>query len=266
MLGFLVSIYRYIFARAIFRRFNYVIYRLGLSGLGVLNYENDKVSGEQHLISVQLPKIFKNNKPVVLDVGANVGKYSTELISRFPDSVIHSFEPHPKNYYKLVQNLSNTSVTCHNMALGEEPGELVLYDRSDKEGSMHASLHKSVITELHKKPVTQEKVTVETIDKFCQAESIEYIDFLKIDTEGHELSVLKGAENYIKQRKINCIHFEFNEMNVVSHVFLRDFRKVLPQYDFFRLLPTGLLKLDDYPLTTEIFAFQNILALQKERH
>ena len=87
---------------------------------------------------------------------------------------------------------------------------------------------------------------------------------LKIDTEGHELEVLKGFEPYIRQNKVDLIHFEFNEMNVASRVFFKDFWEFLPNYDFYRMLQDGLIPIKNYnPVYCEIFAYQNIVAKLK---
>jgi hypothetical protein len=106
-------------------------------------------------------------------------------------------------------------------------------------------------------------IPVETLDDVAARENIAYIDFLKIDTEGHELAVLAGASRLLQESKIGYIQFEFNALNVFSRAFFRDFRAILGNYDLFRLLPRGLLPLDDNVITTEIFAFQNILAVPR---
>lgn len=86
---------------------------------------------------------------------------------------------------------------------------------------------------------------------------------LKIDTEGHELNVLKGARLTIAKGMVDVIQIEFNEMNVISRTFFKDIIDILPGYDFYRLLPDGLLPLGAYKiLDFEIFAFQNIVALK----
>jgi hypothetical protein len=99
------------------------------------------------------------------------------------------------------------------------------------------------------------------LGEFLSSAGIDRVQLLKIDTEGNELSVLKGVESYIASKKIDVIHFEFNEMNVSSRVFFRDFWKMLQGYDVYRLLPRGMVKIDSYnPLYCEIFAYQNIVA------
>jgi hypothetical protein len=87
------------------------------------------------------------------------------------------------------------------------------------------------------------------------------IDFLKIDTEGHELAVLKGAKNLIAQQKIQLIQFEFNEMNVVSRTYMRDFVELLSNYQLHRVVPDGYFPLNNCVQDIEIFGFQNILAI-----
>ncbi|MCP4415634.1 MAG: FkbM family methyltransferase, partial [Chloroflexi bacterium] len=248
----------------IFKKLNLTLFHLSLRGLGILNTENDKVSGERYLITTILPKVIKNDCPLFFDIGANIGNYSLTLLDYFPKAFIHTFEPHPKNYSRLKERMPSNKVKSHNVAIGESEGKLTLYDRSDRDGSTHASLYEAVISELHRQESVTLEVAVETLDSFVEREGISYIDFMKIDTEGNELAVLQGASNLIEQERIGCIHFEFNEMNIISKVFFRDFRKTLSQYRLFRLLPSDLLPLNKHPLTTELFAYQNILALPKK--
>ena len=61
------------------------------------------------------------------------------------------------------------------------------------------------------------------------------------------------------------IQFEFNEMNVASRVFFRDFWLMLPNYEFYRLMVDGMIRIDKYdPIYCEIFAFQNIVAFRRK--
>jgi FkbM family methyltransferase len=259
-----MSIYRRIFARRFFFRINKVLFDFSLRGLGVLNYETEKLSGEDYFLHKLLPTIINKERPVLFDVGANVGDYSKSLREEYPNARIYAFEPHPRTFSYLKSNLASSNVKLYNIALGENPGEFVLYDRADQDGSQHASLFEAVISEIHKQNTTKFSVTVDTMDEFCRREEISEIDFLKIDTEGNELQVLNGAKELITNMRLSIIQFEFNEMNVVSRVFLRDFRQLLRAYDVFRLLPQGLLPLDNSSVWTEIFAYQNIVAIRKK--
>jgi FkbM family methyltransferase len=264
---FIHALYRKIFARQSCQRFNERLLHLSLHGLGILNFENDAASGEHHLIHKWLPNSIQKANPIFFDVGANVGLYSESILRQFPTALIHAFEPHPGNYTRFLERgFPSHRVKCHNIALGESQGSAVLYDRADhQEGSTHASLHEAVISQIHHQDVVAHKIDVETLDDIAQREDVQCIDFLKIDAEGHEFAVLKGAVKLLEERRIDHIQFEFNEMNVVSRSFFWDFRQLLGNYVLYRLLPAGLLELRDDVLTTEIFAYQNILAVAKNR-
>ena len=65
--------------------------------------------------------------------------------------------------------------------------------------------------------------------------------------------------------RIAVIQFEFNEMNVVSRVFMKDFLAILPNYRIFRLLPEGAIQFAVYdPTFMEVFAYQNIVAIRRD--
>lgn len=237
---------------------------MSLSGLGILNYENKTVNGENYLLNSILPLIIPMENPIFFDIGANVGNFRKSLFSSFPKAVIYAFEPHPKNFSTLNASLKSTNLKSYNLALGDHRGELTLYDWADSDGSTHASLHEAIILEHYNQDTVKYAVSVETLDDFCNINEVMDIDFIKIDTEGHELSVLEGAKKLIEKRRINFIYFEFNQTNIISKVFYRDFRILLKDYEFYRLLPHGALRLGDSTALTEIFAYQNIIAIPKE--
>ncbi len=258
--------YRFIFARPQLRKFNILLFHLSLRGLGLLNYNNAKVSGELNFINNILPKLVYTKNPILFDVGANCGTYTRFLSERFPNAHIYAFEPHPKSF-SILKSTKFSNVKYYNIGLGEEKGKSMLYDREDEDGLAHASLYKEVITEIHKQTVKSLEVNIERLDGVIAKEKIGYIDFIKIDCEGSEFSILKNARALIEKDMIGCVHFEFNEMAVISRYFLRDFRKLLPRHSFYRILPYGLLELDHLPIVlTELFAYQNILAIPINKH
>lgn len=260
----LFSLYRILFAKKYFRRFNYAILRFGLTGLGILNYKNIRSSGEYYLINNILKKLVTNKNPVFFDVGANIGSFSVLLLERFPHATIHAFEPHPRNYEQLLTNISSTKIKCHNIALGEKNDTILLFDQDQNSGTTYASIFQEVITEIHKQPAQSYPIPIRSLDTFMKEEGIQFIDYLKIDTEGNDLSVLAGATTMLKSGKIGFIHFEFNEMNIISRVYLRDFKRILNEYHLYRLLPHDLLLLNDNIIQTEIFGYQNIFAVPKK--
>jgi FkbM family methyltransferase len=256
----IVRLYTYIFGREVFHRWNRFLFRLSIGGLGILNYRDANESGEKEF----LKKHLANRDPgsCVVDVGANKGLYSKMCLDIDPDIRIFAIEPHPVTFETLVDTLQGTRAIPVNVAMGDRAGTLSLYDHSGADGSMHASVYKEVIEDIHGSKSVSHEVRVTTIDDFMAKESIESLVLLKIDVEGHDLSVLEGARRAIERKQIEAIHFEFNEMNVISRVFLRDFMHILKNYDFYRLLPKGKISFKNYsPLHCELFAYQNIIAI-----
>ncbi|MEQ6331736.1 FkbM family methyltransferase [Pseudomonas chengduensis] len=253
--------YALIFSRKCFIKWHKFLHRISLSGLGILNYKSDRVSGESNFLKWYMSQV----SGVVLDVGGNEGRYARVVRQNNNDVKIYSFEPHPKTFPKLLANTSKINVISINKGLSSEEGTLTLYDYADGDGSTHASLYQNVLTDLHhSNACVAHEVAVTTIDAFVDENNISQISLLKIDVEGNEYEVLRGAKETIASGKIMAIHFEFNEMNVASRIFFYDFWKLLEGYSFYRLLPAGMLEIENYnALYCEIFAYQNIVAIRR---
>ena len=252
---------REVLAKENLQGINGVLFDIALHALGILNWENDNISGEYSFLN----NVFKNIKDldvVFFDIGANKGSYSSLVRSIYKNARIYAFEPNKAAYNTLKTVGKRGNIFCFNIGMSNTAGNGVLYDRAGSSGSVHASLYSKVISEIHHVGIEQTNIKLTTIDSFMEQASIDHIHLLKIDTEGHELEVLRGAQLALKNKKISVIQFEFNEMNVVSRVFMKDFFDLLPGYSFFRLLPDGMAPLGKYsPVRHEIFAFQNIVAL-----
>jgi FkbM family methyltransferase len=231
---------------------------------GILNYENNNISGESFLISEILPKyISKHEKSVIFDVGANIGNYSSSLAEIYTSCFIYAFEPNFKTFNQLKKNTENLKrIIPINIGLSDKKKEKKIYTYLNELDSEHASLYKEVFSDLHKNnKITSLKINLDCLDEFCKNHKIDTIDFLKIDTEGHEMDVLKGGLQMINGGNIKIIQFEFNEMNIVSRVFLKDFYQILKAYKIYRLCETELIPLFHYDSINEIFKFQNIIAI-----
>lgn len=258
---FILKLYRFLFARPAFEGFNLLLNRLSLSGLGILNYENSHISGETFFLKGYLSDFSTG---VVLDVGANVGRYSCEVLGINPRLQVFAFEPHPHSYLQLAANIAHPNFYAINAAVGNQTGSLTLYDYECDDGSSHASLHRQVIEEIHQKKSISHQVKVIRLDSYLKEQGIDDIKLIKIDIEGNELAVLQGLSSYLLSGKIQAIQFEFNEMNIISRVFFKDFWDLMPNFDFYRLLPTSMIPISKYaPLKCEIFAYQNIVAICK---
>jgi FkbM family methyltransferase len=242
-------------------RLNRAFLYLSSRALGFNNYSSASISGETRVINERIPRV---GAPVIFDVGANNGEWSAQVLKANTLAKIHAFEPQPV----LASHIAATypAIAINNLAVGEAAGELDLYDYADHPGSQHASLLKGVIDTIHGGIPRVTKVSVITLDDYCRDHRVEFIDFLKIDVEGFELAVLRGARGMLASGKIAAIQFEFNEMNVTGRTFLSDFMNYLgTTFSVYRILPHGLLKLvSGNHWHNEQFAYQNLLAVRKQ--
>jgi hypothetical protein len=104
-------------------------------------------------------------------------------------------------------------------------------------------------------------VALTTLDQFCVDEDIEHIHLLKLDAEGHELAILRGASHELRSRTIDAIQFEFGGCNLDSRTYIRDFRDILEMHDYrlYRILSDGLAR-SDVSEAAEIFVNSTFLA------
>lgn len=252
-----------LFCRASLQPFFRHGYKLMLRGMGLLNADGDDVTGETWL----LEKLATTEIKLIVDVGANTSVYGYDVL---PKSVkLIAFEPNPETFALLSAKQYPKRVELHQVAVGDHNKTISLYDFADdatakasQPTATLASTNKEVIEQFHGQKSKRYQVKQVTLDSFLAPRTVKHIDLLKIDVEGAELAVLRGAKQLIAKHQIDLIQFEFNEMNVYQRVFLKDFIDQLPNYRFYRLGPNGLLPLRPYrPLTHELFGFQNILAI-----
>jgi FkbM family methyltransferase len=182
-----------------------------------------------------------------------------------PNAKLISFEPHPISFNKLQQLSFDLGFISINSAVGTKSGNHFLYDYNSNIGSEHASMVKGVIEGIHGANSNSNMVEVVRLDEYLLSNNINFVDLLKIDVEGSELEVLKGFSDFLKNDKISIIQFEFNEMNILSKVFFRDFLALMPNFFFFRLLRDGMIQIDNKSsIYNEIFVYQNIIAINKK--
>jgi FkbM family methyltransferase len=252
---------------AVMSAFNFNPLLFAYKQQGILKYQNLEVSGELFVIKDVLPELLcaDDTQIIMFDVGANVGKYTQSLLEYFHNAVIYSFEPNPNAFDKLSVFKDEPRVKIFNVGFNDKKGETEIFTYADDHASSHASIYEKVISSVQKSnDVDSVSITLTELDLFCEENDIRQIDFLKIDTEGNEFKVLEGAKRLLDRDVIKAIQFEFNEMNVISRVFFKDFFDLLgSKYNLYRLDSDRLIPIPKYNSVYEIFKFQNILALQK---
>ncbi|MDD2319827.1 MAG: FkbM family methyltransferase [Geobacteraceae bacterium] len=231
-----------------------------LRQVGILDTDFDN-NGEKSFL-VQYLSGFES--PMIFDVGAHHGDYSIAAKKICSSSKIYAFEPHPVTFARLRENTIGYGIKVLNFGLGSENSESMIFDYVDQDGSQHASIYKEIIEVIHRGKAVSHAIKLRTLDDLVVELGVKKINLLKIDTEGNELSVLRGAEKTIRNGMVDVIQFEFNEMNVITRTFFKDFYEFLPEYDFYRLSGYGPIHIKEYiPTFCEIFAYQNIICVKK---
>lgn len=152
----------------------------------------------------------------VFDVGANVGEL-TLLFSRFVGErgSVHAFEASGEVFQKLetvCAAAGRRNVVLNHLALADKNGtvRLNVYDAPFSSfNSQAARPLKNYGLELE--PIGIEETPATTVDEYCAERKIEFIDLLKIDVEGAELQVMRGARSMLKSKAVACCAFEFGQ-------------------------------------------------------
>ena len=160
-------------------------------------------------------KIVKKNELIIFDIGAHDGGSIVRFENIFPDAEIFSFEPTKKLYDKMSK-LSTKKNKIFNYALSNFDGEkkFCQYEyQSGKTNSFYPmvenSKYKYQRTKSNNETEAIKSVKVKKLDTFLEENKISNIDLLKIDTQGAEIEILKGAEKILNSKNINVIELEY---------------------------------------------------------
>ena len=137
---------------------------------------------------------------VAIDVGANKGSYVYWLATWSRGAQVVAFEPQKKLAQYLtgaLQRVGLQHARVENLAISDQVGEITLYVPGDAD-SPGASLERSVS---EKTNCHEERVSMTTLDIYAQAHCKGPVKALKIDVEGHEWAVLKGAAHILRTDK-----------------------------------------------------------------
>lgn len=192
--------------KSIFNAIGYEIFR---------KYYYDFNSDDSIRKILRLASIDTGNT-VIFDVGANVGQSVDRFRKYLPDAFIFSFEPSPGPFEELATKHANDrGIKCFNLGLGSCRGELPFFLNPDSGSNSFYKLNldgesfKLGNTEEARKNHnattlkeiisynTEIRVSVNTLNNICLEEGVKRVEILKIDTQGFELEILRGATDIL---------------------------------------------------------------------
>jgi FkbM family methyltransferase len=163
---------------------------------------------ERLIHALQANAAKRSAQGIALDVGANVGIISALYGKLAPSWAIHSFEPAPKTFQSLLENLKrNNSQNCRafQSAVCNCLGTVSL----DSKPNARANAHLELDTHSESTQSTVIRVPATTLDAHAQEHFPgAQISLLKVDVEGYETLVFQGAEKLLREKKIQVIVFE----------------------------------------------------------
>jgi FkbM family methyltransferase len=213
-------------------------------------------SGELLLIS-KISHLLKT----VIDVGANKGEWSEMVLNKCSSSLERLILAEPgKTAFSIIQEKfkGDNRFTLLNIGLSDDDGMLVF---NEEENASETSCFLPNASTAQSENYT----VVRKLDSILKELNVDFVDFLKIDCEGFDFKVIKGASEHIKSHKIGIIQFEYNTMWIEAGSTLKatfDFLKSF-NYEVYLLNDKGLAGYDvDY--YKEFFGYSNFVAVSPE--
>lgn len=150
-------------------------------------------------------------EPVIFDVGANIGLYTLPAGHRAGQGGrVVGFEAHPVTFRYLQRNAArqaNPRIVIENLAVGAESGRAALTFNATNPGETHMATAEE----------SGEVVPVIALDDYCRERGIPRIDYMKIDVEGYEANVLRGAAGIIAASPGILIQTEYEPRHMARY-------------------------------------------------
>jgi FkbM family methyltransferase len=163
----------------------------------------DRTTGE--IVSkFEIAKYLPSN-PVIVEAGAHIGIDTVEMARLWEAATIHAFEPVPKVYSKLQDNVKRLkNVHTYEIALSDKTGVQEIFISGGRSDGSSSLLRPKEHLKTHPDVTFNEVVKVQTLtlNDWMSLNRIKHIDFLWLDMQGMELSVMKASSEVIREVKV----------------------------------------------------------------
>jgi FkbM family methyltransferase len=175
---------------------------------------------------------------------------------RETDLRLHAFEPDSGAFTRLAEVLDGRPATVSKTALSDRQGTSPFYVVEPAAGT------NSLYAVPEANPVAQETVVTTTLDSYAEQSGVARFALVKIDAEGHDLAVLRGARTLLAEHRIAVAQFEYNHRWILGRFYLRDAFEFLLAlgYRVGKVTPRGVEFYPRWDMDLETFVEGNYLA------
>ncbi len=260
------DLYTSIASRPALQSLHAAVLKFTLYAMGIGYSEHSDRNGERRWLGELRRRLASvSHRAVIFDVGANVGDYAREVSEVFDSKVeLHCFEPSKATFEELTRRTSTIEgVVLNQLGVGSSTTTATLY--TDGKGSTLASLYPRDLERFERTMDQTETIELVSVDDYCHTRSIDHIDLLKLDIEGNEFEALRGATNMIEEGRIDFIQLEFGATTLAARVTFHDLWTLLsPKFELYRILKHGLHPIRRYEEVSELFMYQNLVAIRRK--
>jgi FkbM family methyltransferase len=220
---------------------------------------NPFTNGEYWLLN-KLLNGFSGQK-ILFDVGANIGNWTDKVLSFSKnDKNLYIYAIEPSRYTRLMLTnrfKQNKFVSIQPYAFSSSIGKANFYSKEDGGGTNSLSSISGKKTEI---------VEVTTIDQFIKDNKIKNISMIKIDAEGYDYLILKGAKKALSEGKIEVVQFEYSWRWLVNHVCLKDIFELIldTPYRFGKLVGKSIEFYDVWHFELDKFFENNYVLIRRD--
>jgi len=203
------------------------------------------------LSATEIRQRVGKDDPVIIEVGANCGQTTSELLKAMPSATIFAFEPDPRAIAKFRDAIVNPNVHLYECAIGAVNGKISFHQSSGvehlaeyREGWDQSGSIRRPNSHLKVWPwVRFEKeiaVPIMTLDAWSEQHQISQADFIWADVQGAESDLVEGATRFLRSSRYFYTEYSNDEW-YEGQITLAELLKKLPDFDLVRRYPMDAL-------------------------
>ena len=209
---------------------------------------NEPVIVAYDLSPEKIRELLDKPNPTIIEIGCHDGENTQWFVDQFQDPVIHCFEPDPRVIDKFSKRFSKiTGVHLHPFALGNISGRMLFHQSSNSDPGSDWDASGSLMPPKNHfsefpwvKFDSSIEVNVETLDSFCEKNSIVEVDLIWMDVQGAELGVIAGGRRTFEMARYLVTEYSNKEL-YEGQPNMKALLAALPEHRVVKRYPDDLL-------------------------